>query len=106
EWTPSTGVPAAVEDVLGVWHWGNTAYGFAWDGREVVVTGLGNGVVSHRFAPAPDGGLVGTVGYHHGERLHVVREDDGCVNHLRCATFVYTRAPYDPRAPIPGGHPT
>ncbi len=106
EWRPSPGVPAAVADVLGVWHWGNTAYGFAWDGREVVVSALGNGVVSHRFAPAADGGLVGTDGYHHGERLHVVRDDDGTVNHLACATFVYTRAPYDPSAPIPGGHPT
>ena len=27
-------------------------------------------------------------------------------SHLECATFVYTRTPYDPAAPIPGGHPT
>ncbi len=104
-WAPSETVPAAVADVLGVWYWGNTAFGFAWDGAEVVVSALGNGSASHRFAPDPDGVLVGTVGYHHGERLHVVRNDDGSVNHLRCATFVYTRAPYDPQAPIPGGHP-
>jgi CubicO group peptidase (beta-lactamase class C family) len=105
EWQPVTDLPGAVADVLGVWHWGNTAYGFAWDGREVVVSALGNGAVSDRFALGPDGRLVGTVGYHHGERLHVVREDDGRLNHRRCATFVYTRTPYDPWAPIPGGHP-
>ncbi len=104
-WVPNESVPGGVADVLGVWHWGNTAYGFAWDGEEVVVSSLGSGVVNHRFAPDADGGLVGTVGYHHGERLHVVRNDDGSVNHLRCATFVYTRTPYDPGAPIPGGHP-
>jgi hypothetical protein len=31
-----------------------------------------------------------------------VRNDDGSLNHLVCATFVYTRVPYDPAAPIPG----
>ena len=30
---------------------------------------------------------------------------DGSVHHLECATFVYTRTPYDPGAPIPGGPP-
>ena len=104
-WAPNDSVPAGVADVLGVWHWGNTAFAFAWDGSEVVVSALGNGAATYRFAPDPQGRLVGTVGYHHGERLHVVRNDDGSVNHLRCATFVYTRTPYDPLAPIPGGHP-
>jgi hypothetical protein len=27
------------------------------------------------------------------------------VSHLDCATFVFTRTPYDREAPIPGGHP-
>jgi hypothetical protein len=35
----------------------------------------------------------------------VVRNEDGSVNHLTCATFVYTRSPYDQAAPIPGGPP-
>ena len=52
-----------------------------------------------------DGTFLGTRGYHNGERLHVVRNDDGSINHLVCETFVYTRTPYDPDAPIPGGHP-
>jgi CubicO group peptidase (beta-lactamase class C family) len=101
-WTPVSDVPAAVEEVLGVWHWGNTAFAFAWDGREVVVTNLVRGARSHQFLPQDDGTFLGTVGYHHGERLHVVRNDDGSVNHLVCETFVYTRVPYDPAAPIPG----
>ena len=101
-WTPVVSVPAAVEEVLGLWHWGNTAHGFSWDGRELVVTRLANGVRVHTFAPCDDGTFLGTGGYHHGERLHVVRNDDGSVNHLVCETFIYTRAPYDPRAPIPG----
>jgi D-alanyl-D-alanine carboxypeptidase len=35
----------------------------------------------------------------------VVRDEDGGVNHLVVATFVFTRTPYDKEAPIPGGHP-
>ncbi len=104
-WTPTEAVPEPVAEVLGLWHWGNTAYTFSWDGHELVATALGSGITAHRFA-LTDRGPVGTAGYHHGERLHVLRREDGTVNHLRCATFVYTRTPYDPQAPIPGGHPT
>jgi hypothetical protein len=104
-WEPAARVPEAVAEVLGVWHWGNTAYAFSFDGTEVVVSALGNGGVAHRFRPREDGTFEGTVGYHHGESLRVVRDDDGGVNHLICATFVYTREPYDRRAPIPGGAP-
>ena len=104
-WQPNTDVPQAVAEVLGVWHWGNTAYAFSWNGREVVVGLLSSGGEAHRFALQPDGSLVGTRGYHHGERLEVVRREDGGVHHLVCATFVYTRTPYAPDVPIPGGHP-
>ena len=45
--------------------------------------------------------IVGTEGYHRGETLHVHRRADGSVSHLVCATFVYTRIPYDPDVPIP-----
>jgi len=104
-WRPSYDVPGEVVEVLGMWHWGNTALSFGWDGREVVVTNPARRAESHRFALRPDGTLVGTRGYHHGERLEVVRNDDGSVHHLVCETFVYTRVPYDPDAPIPGGAP-
>jgi hypothetical protein len=49
--------------------------------------------------------LMGTSGYHHGEQLLPVRRADGAVGHLSCSTFVLTRTPYDPSAPIPGGVP-
>jgi CubicO group peptidase (beta-lactamase class C family) len=101
-WRPVAEVPAGVAEVLGMWHWGNTAFAFAWDGREVVVTKPGSTVRVHQFVPQPDGSFLGTAGYHHGERLHVVRDVDGSINHLVCETFVYTRVPYDPAAPIPG----
>jgi CubicO group peptidase (beta-lactamase class C family) len=102
-WMPVAEVPESVAEILGLWHWGNTALSFHYDGEEVVVTSLAAGVVTARFRPAGEEAFVGTVGYHHGERLRVVRDHDGRINHLVCATFVYTRDPYDPRAPIPGG---
>jgi CubicO group peptidase (beta-lactamase class C family) len=105
EWCPASAVPAALHDLLGVWHWGNTAYGFSYERGQLVARPLTSGQVSHRFRLGPDGMLVGSSGYHHGERLEAVRNDDGSVNHLRCATFIYTRTPYDPQAPIPGGPP-
>ena len=104
-WTPSSDVPDAVTEILGVWHWGNTAFAFAWDGQQVRVTNPVRRSEAHRFVPQDDGSFLGTRGYHHGERLHVVRNDDGSINHLVCETFIYTRVPYDPAAPIPGGHP-
>jgi hypothetical protein len=58
----------------------------------------------YRFAVV-DGRVVGTSGYHAGETLHVVRRPDGSVGHLDVATFIFTRTPYDPEAPVPGGHP-
>lgn len=102
-WTPTRSVPDVVTEVLGLWHWGNTALSFAYDGGTVTVTSLATGNQTMRFRPRDDGTFVGLSGYHHGETLRVVRDDDGRVNHLVCATFVYTREPYDPRAPVPGG---
>jgi D-alanyl-D-alanine carboxypeptidase len=85
-----------------VWHWGNTPFVFAMEGTELVARR--NGLEAYRFA-VRDGRVVGRSGYHAGEELHVVRRSDGSVGHLEVATFVYTRTPYDPEAPIPGGAP-
>jgi hypothetical protein len=104
-WTPTTQVPDAVAEVLGVWHWGNTAYAFSFDGHELLAKALATGTTAHRFRLQEDGTFRGTAGYHHGESLQVVRDEQGRADHLLCATFVYTREPYDPSAPIPGGHP-
>jgi D-alanyl-D-alanine carboxypeptidase len=101
-WLPSAGVPPELGGVPGVWHWGNTPFVFAMEGAELV--GRRNGVEAYRFGVA-GGRVVGRTGYHAGEELHVVRRPDGTVSHLEVATFVYTRTPYDPEAPVPGGHP-
>ena len=95
-WVPSTAVPAAVEPLLGFWFWGNTATEWRWQHERIEVRVLQGGTLGHVFELRPDGRLVGVSGYHRGETLHVHE------HHLECATFVYTRTPYDPRAPIPG----
>ena len=103
-WTPSRNVPEEVLEILGAWHWGNTGFVFSWNGTELVVSALRTGEERETFV-LRDGRFVGTSGYHFGETMHVVRNDDGSINHLVVATFVFTRTPYDPQAPIPGGHP-
>ena len=104
-WRPTTAVPEAVQGVPGVWFWGNTAYDVRWhnEGLELRAMARGN-VVTDRFELVDDA-LVGVLGYHRGEHLDVVRRADGSLHHLECATFVYTRVPYDPEVDIPGGHP-
>ena len=64
-----------------------------------------DGADAYRFEVTGDGRVLGRSGYHAGEELQVVRRADGSVGHLDIATFIYTRTPYDPEAPIPGGVP-
>ena len=97
-------MPDDLLDALGVWHWGpSSPYVLRLLGQDELeisaVAGAGRG---SRFV-RKDGGWVGTAGYWRNERLNVVRRADGSVSHLDLATFVFTRLPYDPSAPIPGG---
>ncbi|MDX6323980.1 MAG: hypothetical protein QOK15_334 [Nocardioidaceae bacterium] len=103
-WAPVDAVPPEVEELLGVWHWGNTAKVFTWDGAELRCVDASTGEREETFR-RDDQGFVGEAGYHAGERLEVARRADGSVSHLVCSTFVFTRVPYDPAAPIPGGPP-
>jgi CubicO group peptidase (beta-lactamase class C family) len=96
-WRPS---PSPVPlDQLGVWFWGPAPY---------VLRALPGGLL--HLGPSPDrpgrasrfvlGGdevWRGLDGYFAGERLLLA--DD----HLDLGTFVFTRSPYDPDAPVPGG---
>ena len=91
--------------ILGVWFWGNTAVELRWQNDELQLRALRNAELADTFE-LREGRLVGTSGYHRGETLHVVRNDEGTIGHLDCATFIYTRVPYDPAAPIPGDPPS
>lgn len=103
-WTPTVRVPDAVAGVPGLWFWGNTAFELRWHNERLELHSLALQNREDVFAVA-GGRVIGVEGYHRGETLHVVRRPDGTVSHLECATFVYTRTPYDPDVPIPGGHP-
>ncbi len=105
-WFPSLPpLPVEVTELLGLWFWGNTGFAFEWTGGELVARDLRTAELHERFVDV-DGAFVGAEGYHRGERLLVRRDiDTGAVRSLECATFVYTRTPYDPVVTIPGGHP-
>jgi CubicO group peptidase (beta-lactamase class C family) len=104
EWVPTAQLPATVEEILGVWYWGATPLELRWD-RDRLALGAGDAARVMHYRPAGADGFLGVSGYHTGERLQVVRRADGSVSHLECATFVYTREPYQAGTPIPGGHP-
>jgi CubicO group peptidase (beta-lactamase class C family) len=105
EWLPTTAVPDDVRDITGLWYWGQAPSLLRADADGIglgPVGGTGRTLAFRRVGPDT---FLGTRGYHTGETLRVVRNPDGAVSHLEVATFVYTRTPYDPAAPIPGGHP-
>ena len=56
--------------------------------------------VMESIQPAPDGTWTGLDGYYTGEVLRLVRGADGAVDHLDLGSFVFTRAPYGPGAPL------
>nr|WP_042190665.1 serine hydrolase domain-containing protein [Kibdelosporangium sp. MJ126-NF4]CEL19501.1 Beta-lactamase [Kibdelosporangium sp. MJ126-NF4]CTQ94700.1 Beta-lactamase (EC 3.5.2.6) [Kibdelosporangium sp. MJ126-NF4] len=104
EWAPASTVNQDLLDLTGVWYWGPAVYQLrlldqAW--LELVpIQGAGR---ASRFRPAGDGTWTGIDAYYAGETLKVTRDSDGGVSHLDLATFIFTRRPYDPAGPIPGG---
>jgi CubicO group peptidase (beta-lactamase class C family) len=103
EWVPAAD-PGVLTELLGRWYWGNTPFDLCWQGGDLLLSAPGNDQPT-RFAPGPAGDFLGLGDYFSGETLRVVRRGDGGVSHLDLATFVLTRTPYDPLAPIPGGAP-
>lgn len=103
EWAPSE-VPADLLELTGPWYWGPrpSLLRVLGDGKLDLSPLRGSGRAS-RFVPAGDDTWTGLDGYYAGETLRVVRDDAGHPNHLDLNTFIFTRTPYDPTAPIPGG---
>ncbi len=99
-WAPSPS-PVPLE-LLGPWFWGPSPYVLrAIPGGLLHLGGLGRPGRSSRLRPAgpgeEPGTWIGLDGYYAGETL---RLDPTALN---LATFVFTRTPYDPTAPVPGG---
>jgi CubicO group peptidase (beta-lactamase class C family) len=101
-WAPLTQVDDEALALTGTWYWGTSSYGLRLgaDGLLHLLGLMGAGRAS-RFRRTDDG-WVGLDGYHAGERLRPVRDGDEVVA-LDLGSFVFSRTPYDPAAPIPGG---
>ncbi len=96
-WVPAE-PPVPLAD-LGVWFWGPTPHLLrAVSGGLLHLGPLpGRGGRTSRFARRADGSWVGLDGYYAGETLQIAAD------HLDLATFTFTRQPYDPASPVPGG---
>ncbi|WP_019872634.1 serine hydrolase domain-containing protein [Salinispora oceanensis] len=102
-WRPLPSLDPQLLDLAGHWYWGAAPYVLRpqADGcLELTPVPGGHGT---RLRPTDDGDWEGTNGYFAGERLRVQRDPTGAVSHLDLGTFIFTRQPYDPAAPVPGG---
>ncbi|MEU6645253.1 serine hydrolase domain-containing protein [Saccharomonospora sp. NPDC046836] len=103
EWRPAN-IDRSLLELTGLWHWGPSpchlrVLANGWLDLSPV-SGAGR---ASRFRPLGDDRWLGLDGYFAGETLTVGRTADGTPGHLNLATFIFTRTPYDPTAPVPGG---
>ncbi|KOU99163.1 beta-lactamase [Streptomyces sp. XY511] len=103
-WRPFREADQVPLELCGPWYWGTSAQvvRLLADGSLELAPVGGTGRTA-RFRSEPDGSWTGLSGYYAGETLRAVRREDGSVSHLDLASFVFTREPYDPAAPVPGG---
>jgi CubicO group peptidase (beta-lactamase class C family) len=103
-WSPLREVDPSVLELAGQWYWGTNGYGLRVNADGLLALGplTGSGRRS-RFRSNGDGTWTGLEGYFAGELLRPVRRTDGSLSHLDLGSFVFTRQPYDPEAPVPGG---
>ena len=96
-WAPSAS-PVPLEQ-LGIWYWGPAPVALrALPGGLLHLGPLpGRAGRASRFRRDDGGTWVGLDGYYAGEPLRIAAD------HLDLGTFVFTRTPYDPAAPVPGG---
>lgn len=102
-WAPATSVEPDVLELTGVWCWGTTVFTLSMRGTDtLLLTPLARRGRSSRFRRT-GGEWVGLDDYYVGETLRAVRDGDGVLTHLDLGSFVFTRRPYEPSAPVPGG---
>jgi CubicO group peptidase (beta-lactamase class C family) len=103
EWIPAR-VSEQLLDMLGPWYWGPVPFSLRLDGQTLELRREDDGDSrSLRFRPDGEGGWTGVDGYQAGEPLVPLIGRDGSVHALDIGSFIYTRTPYDPAAPVPGG---
>ena len=104
-WRPMADLDRSLLELVGPWYWGPTAFGLRLEADGYLELGAmaGKGSRDARFKPVGDETWIGLNGYYAGETLRPVRDEEGRLTHLDIGSFVFTREPYDPDAPIPGG---
>ncbi|HEY7147326.1 MAG TPA: serine hydrolase domain-containing protein [Streptosporangiaceae bacterium] len=102
EWTPAA-VAGDVLELAGPWYWGPVSYLLRVTGGELELTAAASSLPGLRFGPDGDGGWTGLDGRCTGEPLVPLRGPGGEVRALDFGSVIFTRTPYDPQAPVPGG---
>jgi CubicO group peptidase (beta-lactamase class C family) len=104
-WRPAPDVDPSLLDLVGPWFWGPQGFSIRLEAGSHLQLSVLSGKSSRnaRFRPLGDDTWIGLNGYYAGETLRPVRDADGRLTHLDIGSFVFTRTPYDPDAPIPGG---
>ena len=104
-WQPSPDVDMNLLELTGEWYWGPSPYVLKVLGNGLLnlVPGHGRRGRASRFKPNGDGTWTGLDGYYSGEIMRIGRGVDGTPTHLNLNTFIFTRTPYAPDAPVPGG---
>lgn len=103
EWVPA-GIADDVLELLGTWYRGPVQFALRLAAGELEFAGAGPAAGhSFRFRKDGNGAWTGVDDYYAGEPLVPLRGPDGSVRALDLATHIYTRTPYDPQAPVPGG---
>jgi CubicO group peptidase (beta-lactamase class C family) len=102
EWSPAA-VADDVAGLLGTWYRGPVPFLVGVSRGVLEFRVAGAGAPAFRFSRSADGSWTGLDDYYEGEQLTPLTDPDGRVVALDLATHTYTRAPYDPAAPVPGG---
>jgi CubicO group peptidase (beta-lactamase class C family) len=102
EWSPSA-VAEDVAGLLGTWYRGPIPFLASVSGGMLEFRMAGGAAWGFRFSRGDDGTWTGLDDYYEGERLAPVTGPDGRIIALDLASHTYTRTPYDPAAPVPGG---
>jgi CubicO group peptidase (beta-lactamase class C family) len=102
EWAP-VAVLDEVLGMLGTWYCGPAQFTLGVAGAGLELRMAGPRSRSFRFRRSGDGGWTGVDGYYAGEPLVPLRGPDGIVRAFDVASLIFTRTPYDPEAPVPGG---
>jgi CubicO group peptidase (beta-lactamase class C family) len=102
EWTPVR-ISEGVLGMLGNWFWGPVPFTLRLAGDVLELRRADSDGRGMRFTPDGEDQWTGIDGYQAGEPLVPVRAQDGTVTALDIGSFIYTRTPYDPAAPVPGG---